>query len=150
MLFCLPAALFLGSCAQSTLDGNTYSRNDARQVESVQTGRITDIQPVKIEGGHQLGTVGGAVAGGVLGNEIGGSRSANTAGAIGGALLGGLVGGHAQQAMTSRQGIRITVQLDGRGAGTVAVTQQADKNEVFYVGDRVKVLSSGGIARVAH
>lgn len=150
LLLCLPAALFLGSCAQDTLDGNTYSRNDARKVETVRTGRITDIQSVKIEGGSQVGTVGGAVAGGFLGNNIGSGRTANTAGTIGGALAGGLVGGHAQQAMTSRQGIRITISLDGRGTGTISVTQQVNKNEAFYVGDRVKVLDSGNGARVTH
>ncbi|MBN8456449.1 MAG: glycine zipper 2TM domain-containing protein [Verrucomicrobia bacterium] len=118
-------------------------------MQSVQTGRVTSIRPVKIEGGNQTGALLGGVAGGFLGHNIGKGSAANTAGAIGGALVGSAVGSHAEQAMNSRQGIDITVKLDG-GAGTVSIVQQVNPREEFYVGDRVKVLGSGSGTRVTH
>lgn len=148
LLFCLPIALLFSSCAQDSMTGDTYSRYEARQAQNVSTGRITALRPVKIEGGNQAGTLVGGLAGGVLGSNLGGGRTANTAGAIGGALLGGVVGSNAQQAMGSRNGVEITVRLDQ--GGSMAVVQEVSRNEQFNVGDRVRVLSSGGRTRVAY
>jgi outer membrane lipoprotein SlyB len=129
------------------MNGSTFSRDEARQAQSVNPGRITSIRNVKIEGGNTAGTVIGGLAGGALGSNIGSGRTSNTAGAIGGALVGGAVGSHAQQRMQSRNGIEITVRLDsGR---SVAVVQEISANEQFSVGDRVRVLSSGSRDRVA-
>lgn len=139
--------MLFASCAQDSLTGNTYSRNEAGQAQAVKTGRITAIRPVKIEGGSTAGTVVGGLAGGLLGSNIGSGRASNTAGAIGGALLGGAVGSHAGQAMGSRNGIEISVRLDG-GGGTTAVVQEVSPNEQFSVGDRVRVLSNGSRTRV--
>lgn len=129
------------------MTGETYSRGEARQAQAVAQGRITAIRYVKIEGNHTAGTIIGGLAGGVLGSQLGGGSTAHTAGAVGGALVGGAVGSHAQQAMENRQGIEITVRLDH--GGSVAVVQQVSRNEQFNVGDRVRVLSSGGRSRVS-
>jgi outer membrane lipoprotein SlyB len=147
LLFCLPAVILFSSCAQDSMTGDTYSRNETRQAQSVQKGRITSIRPVKIEGNHTAGTIIGGVAGGVLGSQLGGGSRAHTAGAVGGALVGGAVGSHAQQALENRNGIEITVRLDQ--GGSVAVVQEVSRNEQFQVGDRVRVLSSGGRSRVS-
>jgi outer membrane lipoprotein SlyB len=148
ILFLLSATLIFSSCAQNSLTGDTYSRSEAGQAQSVSKGRITSIRPVKIEGNNQAGTIIGGIAGGALGSNVGGGRTANTAGAIGGALLGGVVGSQAQQAMGSRNGIEISVRLDQ--GGTVAVIQEVSRNEQFSVGDRVRVLYSGSRTRVAY
>lgn len=148
LILCLPLALFFSSCAQDSLTGDTYSRNEARQSQNVSTGRITAVRGVKIEGGNQAGTLIGGLAGGVLGSQLGGGSTANTAGAIGGALLGGVVGSKAQQGMGSRNGVEITVRLDQ--GGSTAIVQEVSRNEQFQVGDRVRVLSSGGRTRVAY
>jgi outer membrane lipoprotein SlyB len=146
-LLCLPVIVLFSSCAQDSMNGSTFSRDEARQAQSVNPGRITSIRNVKIEGGNTAGTVIGGLAGGALGSNIGSGRTSNTAGAIGGALVGGAVGSHAQQRMQSRNGIEITVRLDsGR---SVAVVQEISANEQFSVGDRVRVLSSGSRDRVA-
>jgi outer membrane lipoprotein SlyB len=147
ILILLSTALLFSSCAQDSLTGNTYSRSEAGQAQSVSKGRITSIRPVRIEGGNQAGTIIGGLAGGALGSNIGSGRASNTAGAIGGALVGGAVGSHAQQSMGSRNGIEISVRLDQ--GGTVAVVQEVSPNEQFSVGDRVRVLHSGSRTRVA-
>jgi outer membrane lipoprotein SlyB len=149
LLLALPVvAVLLSSCAQDTMTGDTYSRAEAGRAHYVQTGRVTSVRFVKIEGGSQAGTVLGAVAGGLLGSNIGGGRASNTAGAIGGAVVGGALGSHAQQSMSSRRGIEFNVRLDQ--GGTLSVVQEDTPREPFYVGDRVRVIDSGGRSRVSH
>ena len=139
--------LLLISCAQQSLTGDTYSRNEAGQAQSVQQGRITSIRYVKIEGETTAGTILGGVAGGILGNQIGGGRG-NTLATVGGAGLGAVAGSHAQQSMGSRQGLEIQVRIDG--GGSLSVTQEANPRESFSVGDRVRVLGNGSRARITH
>ncbi|MBC8125700.1 MAG: glycine zipper 2TM domain-containing protein [Gloeobacteraceae cyanobacterium ES-bin-144] len=147
-LLCLPVVMLFTSCAQDTLTGDTVSRSDAGQAQSVSYGRITSLRPVKIEGGNTAGTLVGGLAGGLLGSNIGSGRASNTAGAVGGALVGSAVGSHAQQSMGSRNGVEITVRLDK--GGSVAVVQQVSPNEQFNIGDRVRVMYGGGRTRVAY
>lgn len=148
LLLALPVAVLLSSCAQDTMTGDTYSRGEAGRAQYVQTGRVTSVRFVKIEGGSQAGTVLGAVAGGLLGSNIGGGRASHTAGAIGGAVVGGALGSQAEQSMSSRRGVEINVRLDQ--GGSVSVVQQDNPREAFFVGDRVRVLDSGGRSRVSH
>ncbi|MHB1437898.1 MAG: outer membrane lipoprotein, partial [Thiobacillus sp.] len=59
---------------------------------------------------------------------------------------GGLGGAATEESVTRQKGVEITVKLDsGR---LLAITQAAD--EQFRVGDRVRVLSGGGVTRVSH
>ena len=139
--------LLFVSCAQQSLTGDTYSRDEAGQAQSVQQGRITSIRYVKIEGGTTAGTILGGVAGGVLGNQIGGGAG-KTLATVGGAGLGAVAGSHAQQSMGSRQGLEIQVRIDG--GGSLSVTQEANPRESFSVGDRVRVLGNGSRARITH
>lgn len=144
LLFC---PLLLISCAQKSLTGDSYSRSEAGQAQSVQAGQVTSIRSVNIEGGTRTGAVLGSVAGGFLGSEVG-SGSGRTAATIGGSLLGGAIGSRTQKAVSSRQGIDIEVQLDdGR---TVSIVQEVNPNEPFAVGERVRVLSGRGGDKVTH
>ncbi|MEP4077818.1 glycine zipper 2TM domain-containing protein [Haloferula sp.] len=135
------------SCAQDSLTGNSYSRHEAGQAQSVRMGRITSIRGVEIEGNKTGGALVGAAAGGFLGNQVG-SGSGQTAATVGGALLGGAAGSHAGKAITAKQGLEIQVKLDE--GGSISVVQEVDKNESFSQGDRVRVLSNGGRTRVTH
>ncbi|MFM2170345.1 MAG: hypothetical protein RI957_574 [Verrucomicrobiota bacterium] len=150
ILLLIPVLGLLASCAQDSMSGDVYSRNEARMGQSVQTGRVTNVRFVKIEGNNELGGLAGAIAGGVLGSNIGHGRASNQAGAIGGAAAGAALGSQLQQRMGSRQGMEVTVQLDQ--GGSVAVVQEVNpKNpSTFNVGDRVRVISSGGAMRVAY
>ena len=139
---------FFASCAQQSLTGDSYSRSEAGQAQTVQRGRITSIRYVKIEGNGTGGMILGGVAGGVLGNQIGGGAG-KTLATIGGAGLGAAAGSHVGKEVGSRQGIEMEVRLDG-GRGSLAVTQEVNPNEPFSQGDRVRVLYNGGRARVSH
>ncbi len=148
VITCITTALFFASCAQNTLTGDTYSRQDARRVQTVETGKIVGVRPVKIEGGNETGGLFGAIIGGFLGSLLGKGHTAHTVGAVGGAVAGGAAGSHIEQSMNSRAGVELTVLLD-RG-DSVAVVQEVNLREAFYVGDRVRVISGGTDSRVSH
>lgn len=137
----------LGGCA-STLDGETYSRDEARRVQTVRLGTIEMLRPVKIEGTKTpIGAGAGAVVGGIGGSAIGGGRGSAVAAVIG-AVAGGLLGAATEEGLTRTQGVEITVREDD---GTLrSYVQQVQQNEVFRVGERVRILTVDGTSRVAH
>jgi outer membrane lipoprotein SlyB len=61
-------------------------------------------------------------------------------------VLGGVIGSQVEKDANNRQGVEITVLLDG--GKYIAVVQEAD--ETFRVGDRVRILSGRGTTRVSH
>jgi outer membrane lipoprotein SlyB len=132
-------------CASGT-GGKDYSREQTRTVQVVQMGIVESVREVNIEGTKTpIGAGAGAVVGGVAGSTVG-SGKGSVVGAAVGAVLGGLGGAAAEEAVTRKNGVEITVKLDsGR---MIAITQTAD--EEFRVGDRVRVLSGGGTTRVSH
>ncbi|TCV86447.1 glycine zipper 2TM domain-containing protein [Sulfurirhabdus autotrophica] len=136
---------FLGGCA-SSMSGSAYSRSQARQVQEVQMGVVESVRQVQIEGTKTpVGTGAGAIVGGVAGSNIGGGKG-STIGTVLGAVAGGLAGSAVEEGVTRKTGLEITVKLDnGR---MFAVTQEAD--EVFRPGERVRVLTGGGVTRVTH
>jgi outer membrane lipoprotein SlyB len=147
MLSLLAAALLaVAGCANEGLGGGDYSRAQTRGEQTVRLGVVESVRSVKIEGTRSgVGAVAGAGVGGLAGSEVGGGRG-SIAGAIGGAILGGIAGQAVEQAGTKQEGVEITVKLES--GKLIAVTQAAD--ERFNIGDRVRILSGGGVTRVSH
>jgi outer membrane lipoprotein SlyB len=139
------SSLLLAGCPAG-LGSKDYSRSQARTVQEVQMGVVESVREVLIEGTKTpIGAGAGAVVGGVAGSTVGSGRG-SVVGTTVGAVLGGLGGAATEEAVTRQKGIEITVKLDsGR---MLAITQAAD--EAFRVGDRVRVLSGGGVTRVTH
>jgi len=136
----------LGGC-MSTLTGDSYSREDARRPQTVQFGMVEYVRPVVIEGTKTgIGAVTGAAVGGIGGSTIGGGKGSAVATVLG-AVAGGVAGGMAEEGVTKKQGVEITVRLDS--GQTVAIVQQATPTATFHVGDRVRVLTLNGETRVA-
>jgi outer membrane lipoprotein SlyB len=135
----------LGACASSN-SGSVYSRDEARKVQTVKMGVVESVRTVKLEGTKSpVGTAGGAVVGGVAGSTIGGGKGQAIATVLG-AIVGGLAGSAAEEGLTRKDGLEITVKLD---SGTmIAVVQEAD--DQFQPGERVRILESGGTTRVSH
>jgi outer membrane lipoprotein SlyB len=114
--------------------------------ESVRYGRIVQIDPVELQGDHQLGVgaIIGAAAGGLLGSLVGQGSGRDIA-IVAGAIGGGVVGNTEQNRyIDKRAGQHVTVRL--QSGVTVAITQPADPN--LRVGDRVRIDGSGQRARV--
>lgn len=142
----LATSLVLSGCP-SSMSGSSYTRDQARQAQTVRLGYVDSVRTVNIEGTKSgVGTIGGAALGGVAGSTIGKGRG-QIAGAVGGAVLGGLAGSAIEENVTQQMGLEITVRLEnGR---MIAVTQAADEN--FQRGDRVRILTSeDGTTRVVH
>ena len=143
----LAAAAFatvLTGCAPG-LGGGTYSREQARREQTVRMGVVESVREVKLEGTRSgVGPAAGAVVGGVAGSTIGSGRGSAVA-AVLGAVAGGVAGQAAEQGVTAKRGVEVTVKLDN--GQMVAIMQEAD--ETFRPGDRVRILSDGATSRVS-
>lgn len=111
-------------------------------VEEVEMGRVEGVRDVLIEATKTpMGRRPSVIVGGGIGS---GGHSGIGIGV--GTVLGGWGGAGAGESVTRQAGYEITVRLDsGR---LVAVTQTAE--ESFRAGDRVRVLTGKGGARVSH
>lgn len=142
----LTLSAMLGACASSN-SGSVYSREEARKVQTVRTGVVESVRQVKLEGTKSpVGTVGGAAVGGIAGSTVGSGKGSAIAAVIG-AVAGAIAGSAAEEGLTRKDGIEITVKLDSNGS-LVAVVQEAD--EQFQPGEKVRLLESGGVTRVSH
>jgi outer membrane lipoprotein SlyB len=140
----LAVAALLAGCASSN-SSEVYSRDQVRRTQTVRLGTVEFVKNVQIEGTKSaVGTVGGGVAGGVIGSTMGAGKGAVLA-TLGGAALGAVGGAVAEEKLTKKAGLEITVKLDG--GSSIAVVQEADIP--FVVGERVRVLTDpNGTARV--
>lgn len=126
------------------LGSSSYSREQARREQTVRMGYVESVREVQIEGTRSgVGAVGGAVVGGVGGRAIGRGTGSTVASVLG-AVAGGVAGHMAEQNVTAKRGVEVTVKLDN--GQMVAITQEAD--ETFRPGDRVRILSDGATSRV--
>ncbi|WP_248807032.1 glycine zipper 2TM domain-containing protein [Pseudomonas sp. MWU13-2100] len=140
-------AMLLGGCTNS-LTGDSYSRDEARRVQTIRMGTIESLRPVKIEGTNTpIGAGTGAIIGGVGGSAIGGGRGSIVTAVIG-AVAGGVLGNMAEKGLTSTQGVEITVREDD--GSMRAYVQEVQPNEIFRVGERVRISTVGGTSRVSH
>lgn len=141
-------ALLVGGCAGG-LGSKDYSRTQTRGEQSVRMGVVESVREVNIEGTKTpIGTGAGAVVGGVAGSSVGGDGRSGVVGAVIGAVAGGLGGAAAEEGFTRKKGVEVTVKLDS--GNFVAITQEVEASEVFKPGDRVRIVSGGGVSRVAH
>ena len=143
----MTTTLLLAGCAGGLGSGD-YERGQTRGVQEVQMGMVESVREVKIEGTKSgVGTAAGTVVGGVAGSNVGGGKGQIIGGVLG-AVVGGVAGSAAEEGATRQKGVEITVKLDG--GRMIAVTQAAEENETFKVGDRVRILSGSGVTRVTH
>ena len=141
--------LTLVGCANTApYGGNVYRGNQAGSSQTVTFGTIEAIRQVQIQAdsraGGIVGTGGGAVIGGLLGNQVGGGsgrRLATAAGAIGGALAGSRAEDAANRTTAWEMEI---LRDDGQ---RVVIVQGADQQ--FQTGQRVRLIGSGANITVA-
>jgi len=145
-LICIAVlSLLVAACASSN-SGSVYKRDDARKVHTVKTGIVESVRTVRLEGTKSpVGTVAGGAIGGIAGGSIGHGRG-SALGAVVGAVAGGLAGAAAEEGITRKDALEITVKLDG--GGLVAIVQEAD--EEFNPGDTVRIIESSDTSRVTH
>ena len=131
----------------SGLQGSTYSRSEARQVQEVEFGTVLSTNPVVIEGKQSgAGQLPGAIIGGVAGSSVGegkGQQIFTILGAVGGAVVGSRI----EEQATRTQGLELTIKMDS--GKTLSIVQEVDNVNVFREGQRVRVLTQGALARVS-
>lgn len=147
LIICMfSTAAILAGCATPNSSGRVYSTGQARQEQTVRMGIVESVREVIIEGSRgPVGTIAGGAIGGIAGANVGGGRG-STVGSILGAVAGGVAGQALERNVTERKGLEITVRLEN--GELRAITQDAD--ETFRAGERVRLLSGGGVTRVSH
>ena len=144
IVLALAAAATLGGCATSK-SGDVYSRDEALREQTVRLATVESVRPVTIQGTRSgIGAASGAVVGGVAGSGVGQGRGSTIAGVLG-AVGGGVAGQALEEGTTRKNGVEITVRLDN-GELRAIVQEETDK---FVAGQRVRLLTSGGVTRVS-
>ena len=145
IFFMVITAIYVTGCASSR-SGQVYSRDHARQVQTVEDGIVESVKEVTIEGTKTpIGTAAGGVVGGVLGSTVGGGSGRKIATVIG-ALAGAAAGTAAEEGITRKPGLEIIVKKDS--GQTIVVVQEADV--IFVAGDRVRIIAApDGTTRVS-
>jgi outer membrane lipoprotein SlyB len=143
------AAVTLSGCVQQSLQGNVYTRSEARQVQQLEYATVEQVTPVIIEGdkNNPVGVGAGAIVGGLAGSTIGGGKGSSIATVLG-AVAGGLAGQALQEEATRVQGQEIVLRMEN--GKLLSVVQEVENNLFFRIGDKVRVLRSNGTVRVSY
>lgn len=146
----IAGSLAMSGCASNSSSPNVFTASQAQREQTVRIGTVDSVRPVRISSNNGrpsgLGVVGGGALGALAGSSIGGGRGSVATGIIGG--IGGAVAGNAiENSVAMRDGVEITVRLDN---GDLRAITQTTSGEFFRAGDRVRLLSSGGVTRVTH
>jgi len=124
-----------GAWAQTTPAQTAASKAKAAVALCSTCGTVTAVTQVKRKGqGGAAGVVGGAVVGGVLGNQIGGGTG-NTIATVGGAVAGGFLGNEVQKKLTSKKVWVTTVKMQDGSTKTF----EQEPAPPWAVGNVVKV-----------
>jgi outer membrane lipoprotein SlyB len=122
--------------AEHTGNASTQAKSSS-QAKCTECGVIDSIREVTTKGeGSGLGVVGGAVVGGLLGNQVGagsGKDVATVVGAVGGAVAGNQI----EKSVKSTKSYDITVRFED---GSSRVIHEANPS-AWRLGDRVKVIN---------
>jgi outer membrane lipoprotein SlyB len=135
----------LGGCA-SRESGSVYGRHETGREQTVRFATVEAVREVSISGSRSaVGPLAGGAVGGIAGSAMGQGKG-QAVGTVLGAVAGGVAGSAIEEGTTRKNGVEITVKLDS--GDMRAIVQEAD--EIFKPGERVRLLSSGGVTRVTH
>ena len=144
------SSLAMTGCAYNSSSADVYTSSQAQREETVRMGTVDSVRAVKISSNNGqpsgLGAIGGGALGAVAGSAIGGGRGSILTGIVGG-LAGAVAGNTIENSTAMRDGVEITVRLDN---GDLRAITQSATGEIFRAGERVRLLSSGGVTRVTH
>ena len=121
-----------------------YERNTARPVDQVVFGQVDTVRNITqrqvLESEHTgWKTLGGAVLGGLLGNQFGGGHGREIATAVG-ALAGAAAVQHYQSGGSVVENQLVELLIRNEQNGLINVIQDYDPAMVFASGDKVRIL----------
>ena len=136
-------ALLLSGCF-SRESANVYNKSEAGREQTVRMATVDSVRKVTLEGSRSgIGAGAGGAVGGISGSAVGQGKGSSVA-AVLGAVAGGVVGGIAEEKVTRKDALEITVRLDN--GDMRAIVQEADVD--LKPGQRVRLLTTGGVTRV--
>jgi outer membrane lipoprotein SlyB len=142
----LAATAGMAGCAGPSSSGSVYTPGQTQREQTIRMGVVESVRNVTIEPRQSgVGAASGGIVGGIAGSNVGGGRG-SIIGSVLGAVAGGIAGQAAEGAVMRKAGLEVTVKLDN--GELRAITQEAD--ESFRPGERVRLVSGGGVTRVTH
>lgn len=139
------AVITLAGCATQQRSASVYRADEAQREQIVRMATVESVRDVQVERGPTgVGTVAGSVIGGVAGSGIGGGRG-SVVGAVAGAVAGGVIGQAIEGSSSLKPGLEITVKLEN--GELRAIVQEVDGQQ-FRPGDKVRLVTQGGVTRV--
>jgi len=147
----LLSILALGGCATGGFSPDVVSRDAAAKSQYVQSGVVVSVRNVTIEGDRAGGNLFGSVLGAIVGSNIGGEDDETTqqVGAVVGTAVGSVVGQNVGESLSRKAGVEIIIKLD-TNEREISIVQEIpeDVDYSFRAGDKVRIVRSGGKARV--
>ena len=148
----LLGSLWLGQAYawEGDLAGNEYQAQEARRIQRVQVGVVEDIREVRItreasNNSNYIGAALGAVAGGLIGNEVGKGRGRTVAAALGG-TMGGLAGKVASDHIGREIKRSAEIIVSMNNGNVVSVVQEMDgATAQLRPGDRVRLIEGQAV-----
>lgn len=122
-----------------------YPSQDSGRYRSsayIETAVITGMREVTVAGDGSTsgaGAVVGALVGGVLGHQVGKGTGRDLA-TLGGAVAGGMVGNEMERSSTPRTKTELTVRLQNGEMHTLLV----DRTGYYRMGDRIRIAYQNG------
>jgi outer membrane lipoprotein SlyB len=140
------AVAVLGGCATQERSASVYRAGEAQREQVVRMAVVESVRDVTIDRGQTgVGTGAGAIIGGIGGSAVGQGRGSAVA-AVVGAVAGGIAGQAIENNRSRVPGVELTVRLEN--GELRAIVQEIDGQQ-FKPGDRVRLLSQGGVTRVS-
>lgn len=147
----LLSILALGGCATGGFSPDVVSRDAAAKSQYVQSGVVVSVRNVTIEGDRDSGNLFGSILGAIVGSNIGGEDDETTGevGAVVGTAVGSVVGQNVGESLSRKAGVEIIIKLD-TNEREISIVQEMpeDVDYSFRAGDKVRIVRSGGKARV--
>jgi outer membrane lipoprotein SlyB len=147
----LISILALGGCATGGFSPDVVSRDAAAKSQYVQSGVVVSVRNVTIEGDRDSGNLFGSILGAIVGSNIGGEDDDTTrqVGAVVGTAAGSVVGQNVGESLSRKAGVEIIIKLD-TNEREISIVQEMPENVnySFRAGDKVRIVRSGGKARV--
>ena len=147
----LLSILALGGCATGGFSPDVVSRDAAAKSQYVQSGVVVSVRNVTIEGDRDSGSLFGSILGAIVGSNIGGEDDETTreVGAVVGTAVGSVVGQNVGESLSRKAGVEIIIKLD-TNEREISIVQEMpeDVDYSFRAGDKVRIVRSGGKARV--
>ena len=141
----------LGGCATGGFSPDVVSRDAAAKSQYVQSGVVVSVRNVTIEGDRDSGNLFGSILGAIVGSNIGGEDDETTreVGAVVGTAVGSVVGQNVGESLSRKAGVEIIIKLD-TNEREISIVQEVpeDIDYSFRAGDKVRIVRSGGKARV--